>query len=60
MKAGFEIAEKVSLFSSDLYKNLLGIFSIDNIPEEIPSHHFVIANLSRKEEPGIVNDYEYI
>ena len=52
MTSGFNIAEKISKFGSEVYQNLVGIYSIDKIPSEIAVNHYVVANLSKEEEKG--------
>ena len=46
MMQGFEIVQLISKFSSEVYKSLVGIVSIDQIPKNIPEHHYLISNLS--------------
>ena len=43
---GFEVAETISKFSASVYKSLAGICSIDEIPNTIPFHNFLLVNLS--------------
>ena len=43
---GYEIAEKISNYSSQVYQALDGIVSIDEISKEIQFHHFQVVNLS--------------
>ena len=47
---GWEIAQKLSQFGSDVYKSLFSIVSIDQIPSEIPEHQFIISNLSTSQD----------
>ena len=49
---GYEITQKLSHFGT-VYKNILGVVSIDQIPKEIPVYNYLVCNLSLSKEPGM-------
>ena len=50
---GFEIAELISQYNSMVYKSLLGIFSIDQCPKDIPFMHFCVINEAPSNSDGV-------
>ena len=49
---GYQILEKISKYSEIVYQNIGGIFSIDQLPTEIPYNTFLICNQSISDHPG--------
>ena len=43
---GFQIAQLLSKFGEEVYKSLLGIVAINELPETIPEYNYVVSNLS--------------
>ena len=49
---GFEIAQLLSKFGSEVYKSVFGILSIDQLPNSIPEQNFIVCNLSPSQDKG--------
>ena len=49
---GYQIAEFLSKFGTEVYKSIFAITSIDKIPHTIPEHSFVVSNLSLSHQEG--------